>query len=160
MKNLMLALVLLVFAQISFAQYPVEWKKYKIKYETTEKLDRYQTESSTVYGMDNMNLAVDIAVMSLDQETREFVNSPKAGAFEMAETMGMQNIQDGGEIPKIKSAYYVVAKDQDVDGSLYPNIALVIIRKEMGIAYEITIDCYNKKLEDGLKIAKSFELTQ
>lgn len=159
MKHLIIIIsIIFITTNYAHAQYQFTWEKWGIKYEAPEKLDKYRTESKSVYGRDNDNYAVDIEVVSLQKESPEYISNIDSATYEIAKSMNIKNIKLGDSIPKIKKTFYVTGEDNDFDGSLNPVIILFVIDEKQGVAFEISIDCYNKNLNKGITIAKSFEL--
>jgi hypothetical protein len=157
-KILFVLFAILTFANFCHAQYQVKLEKWKLKYETPEKLEEYATESENVNGRDNDNYAVDIEMVQLNEESDEFIADVKYAAYELAKDLNFIEIGQGDSVPKIKRAYYVIGKDHDVDGSIYPAVIMVVINDAVGLAFEITIYCYNKNTAKGIAVAKSFEI--
>jgi len=135
----------------------IKWKQWNLRYESPEKIRKYRTESNAVLGYDNYNLAVDIEVVPLYEETDEFRADIKYAAKELALGLSFEKIKTGDFIPKVEKGFYVIGHDIDDDGEEHPAIIAVIINEYRNVAFEITIDCYNKNLEKGLAIVKSFE---
>ena len=153
-------LFLIIFwatASSCVGQQVIKWKNYGIQYESPVKLKKYNAESSLVYGRANKNFAVDIQVVPNSFSPGEGPDS-KVHANRIAAAMELVEIKPGNNLPKIETAYYVVAKDIDLNESLYPVLLLIIVDQIKGLIFEITIDCYNQDLETGISIAKSFEL--
>ena len=96
--------------------------------------------------------------MHLSDESDEFKNDIKYAAKEIALDMEIKNIQNGDFIPQVDYGYFVTGQDKDSDSTLYPVVIGAIIRESRYVAYEITIDCYNKNIEKGIEIIKSFKL--
>ncbi|MFY0643650.1 MAG: hypothetical protein JXR19_04220 [Bacteroidia bacterium] len=137
------------------AQHLVESEEFKISFETSELLENYETESSTVLGYDNENYAVDIEIVSLDQTPDRYLNNQKQAAYELAKDLGLRHTVDGGTIPYIYSAYYVISKEKE-QGILIPVYVLFIVNTDLNLVYEITVYCYNNNLQEGERITKSF----
>lgn len=158
-QNMKYSIMLMYMFFLSFhlnAQNLIENEEYQISFETTELLERYVTESDLVLGYENENYAVDIEIFTFEEESEKFLNDLKYAANITAKYLGMIDIEDGGTIPHIKSAYYVLSKE-DYEGYA-PVYVLVILNYELRIAYEATIYCYSHDLEEGEKITKSFRL--
>ena len=159
MKRLIkIVIIFSMFIITSCSQYVYKWNAGNIKYETPEKLRKYRTSSKYVYGRDNVRYAVDVEVVPLFDQSDKFRADIKYAAQEIASDMEIMNIKSGDFIPKVKYGYYVVGQDIDTDSTLYPVIIGAIIKDSYDISYEITIDCYDKNIDTGISIIKSFEI--
>lgn len=163
MKNIKI-LLLVILSIITYtelnAQHLIKSKKFKISFESNEKLKKYKTESKSVLGFDNDNIAVDIEIFPLNEESEKFISNLKYGATELALDLGLKNVIDGGNIPYIKNAYYIIAQSEEEENIQIPVFVLAIINSDRQIAYEATIYCYNFNKSEGERITKSFKLIE
>ncbi|WP_055442366.1 hypothetical protein [Lacinutrix himadriensis] len=107
-------------------------------------------------GYENSNLAVDIEITPITEQSPTFIKSQKDGAHTTAKLLGLKDIKTGAFLPHIESAFYVIAYDQYEETNT-PVYVIAFINKELGLAYEVTVYCYNIDLEAGRKIANSFK---
>ena len=156
MKSFFTAFILLVTYSVS-AQHIFKSDKYKIQFEATQLLEQYETEAETVLGYENNNFAVDIEIFSIAEQPKTFIESQKIGAVETAKSLGLEDAVLVGKVPKIQGAYYAIAYE-NYDGERNPVFVIAALNKKLGIAYEATIYCYNKDLDESKKIAESFKL--
>ena len=158
-RLLLFSLVWIVTTIPGFSQFQQSDQQYKIGFESTTKMRPYDTGDPTVIGFENTYYAVDMEIVPLAEESPTLVNSPKKGAFEVAENMAISQIQAGTFLPNIPQGYYVHGRDYEFSDG-HPVVVVVIVRKTMDIAYEITIDCYNGNIEEGMLIAESLFLIE
>ncbi|MBQ0788934.1 MAG: hypothetical protein KBT69_15655 [Oceanihabitans sp.] len=156
MKQMITSIILLLAYTTINAQYNVQSEKYKIAFTSPEGLEQYETESKTVLGYENSNLAVDIEIFPIAEQSPAFIKSQKEGAYLTAQLLGLTNIKNGAFLPHIESAFYVIAYDQYEEENT-PVYVIAFINEELGLAYEVTVYCYNIDLEAGKKIANSFK---
>ncbi|QRM89893.1 hypothetical protein FG167_11845 [Lacinutrix sp. WUR7] len=156
MKQIMTSIILLLAYTTINAQYNVNSDKYKIAFTSPEALEQYETEAETVLGYENNNFAVDIEIIPIAEQSPAFIKSQKEGAYLTAKFLGLKDIKNGAFLPHIESAFYVIAYDQYEETNT-PVYIIAFINKELGLAYEVTVYCYNIDLEAGRKIANSFK---
>ena len=156
-RLLLLCLVWMVPTIQLAAQFQQSDAEYKIGFESTTKMRSYDTGDPTVIGFENTYYAVDMEIVPLAEEPLSLINSPKKGAFEVAEGMAISQVQSGTFLPNIPQGYYVHGRDYEFSDG-HPVVVVVIVRKPMDIAYEITIDCYNGNIDEGILIAESLFL--
>ena len=156
MKKSAITVMIIFFTVLkSFSQNTYTFEKFNISFETTEELEFSIIGSENIGSFDNINVAVDIEAIPIEEESLEFVNDLKIGAMQIARDYGLSNIQDGGRLKKIDKGYYVVGSD--VEGnSEYPVYVIAAIDNDTGLAYEISIDCYNLGEPESVKIIDSF----
>lgn len=142
-----------------FGQFQQSNEVYKIGFESAQKLPAYDTGDETVIGFDNGMYAVDMEIVPIAEEAPSIVKNPKLGAKDVAEYMGITQVENGEFLPKIPHAYFVSGRDYEYSDG-HPVIVMIIVREEMEIVYEVTIDCYNGNLEEGKQIARSFFLIE
>jgi len=156
MKQIITSIILLLAFTTINAQYNVKSDKYKIAFTSPEALEQYETEAETVLGYENNNLAVDIEITPITEQSPSFIKSQKDGAYTTAKFLGLKDIKNGAFLPHIESAFYVIAYDQYEEEN-NPVYVIALINKELGLAYEVTVYCYKIDLEAGKKIANSFK---
>ena len=159
MKYLITFTALVLSSFILQAQHLIESDEYKIAFETSELLENYKTESNTVLGYENDNYAVDIEILTVEQVAKKHIADQQLGANALAKGLGFKNTIDGGRIPYIKTAYYVLTKDKD-QGKLIPVYVLFMVNTDLNLVYEITVYCYNNNGEEGERITKSFRFLE
>ena len=156
MKTILTTFFFSLFLFPCVGQNLVKSEKFKISFETSDKLPVYDTGSENVLGYENDDYAVDIEMVPYDEESEDFLNDVKYGAREIAEDMAFKVIKDGGKIANIDKAYYVITYD---DNELkIPVFVIAILNDSSKTAYEITVYCYNSNLVEGEKITKSFKI--
>lgn len=155
-KFLVMLMIIVCNYYQSHAQNLLKSTKYNISFETSEVLENYETESDSVLGYDNDNYAVDIVVAPFSGESQAFLNDVHYGAKELATDMEFSKIIEGGTIPHIKDAYYVIGKEKE-DNLWIPVYILVILDKKRQLAYEVTVYCYNQNEKEGKAIVDSFK---
>ncbi|MEM1217964.1 MAG: hypothetical protein AAGH79_03600 [Bacteroidota bacterium] len=158
-RFLLFILVLMITTVQGLAQFQQSDQQYKIGFESTTKMRPYDTGDPRVIGFENTYYAVDMEIVPLAEESSSLINSPKKGAFEVAEGMAISQVQSGTFLPNIPQGYYVHGRDYEFSDG-HPVVVVVIVRKPMDIAYEITIDCYNGNVEEGILIAESLFLIE
>ncbi len=146
-----------IISQSVAAQNIIRSKKYNISFESTEVLNPYDTEASNVLGYESANYAVDIEVFTFDEEPEYLLKDPKFSAKETAKLLGLEKIEDGGTIPNIKNAHYVISYEI-YDDETNPVFVLFIIDQKQKLVFEVTTYCYDQNLEEGRRITKSFKL--
>ncbi len=131
--------------------------KFNISFKTNETLKIATTESENVISFKNENLSVDIEVLAIEQESKQFLTNLKFGAESIAKDFGLTEIKDGGKLPKITNAYFIKAasfyKDQK-----YAVFIIAAYDYDLGIAYEISIDAYHIKETESKNIINSFTI--
>ena len=134
-------------------------EQFNFSFVTTEVLENYITETDydSLLGYDNDNYAVDIEMRSTLNQPDLNSTDIKSSTRSLANTLGFKNSNDGGTIPHIKEAYYVISKGK-FQNTLFPVYIMLVINQDLKIAYEITVYCYNMNLTEGESILKSFKL--
>lgn len=156
MTKSIILLITSIYLNIAQSQEVISWKEQKIQFEFSEKITEKKQQDSFIE-VGNKNYIVAIEAVNLSDESVTFLNDIKQAAYEIAEDMKVNSIKDGDSIPFIKNAYFVTGLTKNTETSTTPIVILVVIDKNKGLAYEITIDCYNNDLENGILIAKSFK---
>ncbi len=156
MRILVTFSLLLLSSTPLFSQHTVKSDEYGISFTSSEKLERYKSLFGVEIEYVNENYTVGIDVVPLEEESEEFKNDPAYGAREMAKDMAFDALVDGGTIPNIEDAYYVISAQEEHDGELVPVYILAIINRQTNMAYEVLVHCYNLNLEEGAQIVKSF----
>ncbi|MFT5820502.1 MAG: hypothetical protein ACI8ZM_001745 [Crocinitomix sp.] len=139
------------------AQNEIVCPQANLSFKSTGKLTQYDVELEDVYGYENDNYAVDIEVVSLLEESSTFNDNIRDGAFEIANDMEFEEVTDGGKIPLINHAHYVSAYEIE-EGVKIPVFIIAIIDASRGLAYEITVYCYDLNETEGQLIVNSFKL--
>ncbi|WP_115818364.1 hypothetical protein [Winogradskyella eximia] len=116
-------------------------------------------ETENVASFENDNVAVDIEIIPIEQESKKFRKNLKKGAKEIAKDFGLKKIKDGGKLLKVDNGYYVKGLDFD-EGTKYPVIIIAALNYDKGIAYEISIDCYNLNETESNRIINSIKLVK
>ena len=127
---------------------------FGVSFEAREQLDWYQTESDSVIGYENDNYAVDIEVLFLDPDTEDRLKKVKYHAREIAVISDFSEIRDKPECISIDEATCVLANDEYG----VPVYIIASYNYTSHLGYEITIYCYDSNLEEGARIAKSFQV--
>ncbi|WP_340074482.1 hypothetical protein [Leptobacterium sp. I13] len=156
MKYLFFVLSVISYASI-YSQELIKLSENNLQFRTPKTIMAYDTGEENVYGYENDFYSVDIEAIPFHESSEEFIADIRYAAYEVAALMGINNIQEGGFIPSIANGFYIIGEDIDIDGSNYPIIVLVIMDISKKIAYEITIDCYDKNIDTGIAIVQSFQ---
>ena len=157
MKKTAIVLILLFTGLKLFSQKVYSINEFKISFESIEILEKYPTETKNVLGFDNDNVAIDIEVIPIEQESKKFVKNIKRGAKEIAKDFGLRGIKKGGRLKNIENGYFVKGYDFE-NGKKYPIFIIAILNYDFGIAYEISIDCYNLNESESMNIIDSFRI--
>ena len=156
-KKTILAIVLLFsIAQTAIAQKVFNSEKFSYSFETTAKIDRYDTESDRVIGYENKDIAVDTEIFYLNEVASDYLNNLSKTTEVITSRLSLYRVKTAVRLRYVKYGYQVRATD--IDGSQEtPVFVVVMYNKEKGIIYESTIYCYKNNTEEGLRIAKSFK---
>lgn len=140
----------------NYAQHQTRCTSAQITFETPEKVNTYQTGMENLYGFSNENYAIEIEVVPLSEESNEFRNNIKDGAYEFANDMGFYVLESGKSVPNFKNSFYLISHETE-EKSTIPVFILAIINDEEKLAYEVTVYCYNQNIEAGRTITESFK---
>tara|TARA_B110000285_G_scaffold82299_1_gene94763 strand:+ start:213 stop:692 length:480 start_codon:yes stop_codon:yes gene_type:complete len=157
MKVYFISLIAILFCFQINGQGKFHSEQYKVSFESSQNLEKYDTESDSILGYENDFMAVDIEIFPLEEESPEFIADLKHGAIEISNYMEFENIQDGGPLPNMQEGYYVLAYSREGD-ALIPVYVVVMINRKLNLAYEVTVYCYNFDKIEGKKISKSFRM--
>ena len=145
----------------TIAQHKISSEEFHISFESSEQLTEYDTGQHYILGYDNEHYAVDIAMINFEYETEVFLKDIQAGAWELAKDMGFKDIKDGGSLPGIDKAYYVVTEEYDEELEMIVTVyVLAALYPEYNVAYEVTVYCYSNNVDEGEKILNSFTLLE
>ena len=150
---LSLGLSLSLFA--GHAQSLLKVEGYPIGFTTDKYMEYLPSEEPGMFIYDNEAHMVLFMVVSMEDESKEFLDDLKDGAREIATDMSFEDIKNGGKIPGIESSYYITATDAEENIPVY---VLAILDEEVSTAYEIVIYCYVDATEECEKLVKSFTL--
>ncbi|MBO3697534.1 hypothetical protein [Roseivirga sp. E12] len=159
MKLLFTLTFAIFICQIGYSQHVFTSERYGISFESSVLLEAYETESSNVLGYESNDYAVDIEVFTFDEEPASLLKDAKLSAEKTAEMLGLKSTQDGGSLPNIKNAYYVLSYEI-AENETSPVFVAFIIDEKQKLVFEVTTYCYNKNLEEGKRITESFKLTK
>ncbi|RED42724.1 hypothetical protein DFQ10_108131 [Winogradskyella eximia] len=160
MKKTIIGIIIIFLSGLKlFSQNTYTVDKFNISFETTEKLEFSLVETENVASFENDNVAVDIEIIPIEQESKKFRKNLKKGAKEIAKDFGLKKIKDGGKLLKVDNGYYVKGLDFD-EGTKYPVIIIAALNYDKGIAYEISIDCYNLNETESNRIINSIKLVK
>ena len=157
MKKTAIVLIILFTGLKLFSQNVYSTNEFKISFESTEILEKYSTESKNVLGFENDNVAIDIEIIPIEQESKKFVRNIKRGAKEIAKDFGLRGIKNGGHLKNIDNGYFVKGYDFD-NGKKYTIFIIAVLNYDLGMAYEISIDCYNLNESESRNIIDSFRI--
>ncbi len=157
MKRLTLLVIILFTGFKLSGQNVYSIDKFKISFKTIETLEESSTEFENVVSFENDNVAVDIEIVPIKQESKKFIKNLKKGAKEIARDFGLKGINDGGQLQKIDHGYFVKAFDFE-NGKKYPVFIVAALNYDMGIAYEISVDGYNLNEAECIRIINSFKI--
>lgn len=153
MKAFFTLVLTLILCQAVRSQHIVESKQFGIAFESTKLLEKYETESYNVLGYESDDYAVDMEIFPFGESHESLLSDAKYSARLIAKQLTFTKIEDGGKIPKIEEAFYVIGYDDEV-----PVFTLFIIDRKKKVVYEITTYCYNLNKKEGERITKSFNL--
>lgn len=158
MKKAYITLFLAGISLSLFAQNIEKLEKFNISFETAEKVSQYNTESNTdsIIGFENNNYAIDLAIISTQNNSVSEISDLKNTAHALAKNMECIDIKEGDKLPNIGKGYYVTAHQKENNKS-YPVVILTFINNKHNLAYDVTIYCYNMNIDEGVHIAKSFK---
>ena len=168
MKLISSIIFLIQVLNISTAQNQFVWDEdeYGISFSISK---NYQLEKlkdnqvSDLWGFESDKIIIEIQWLTYDDESIMYLKDVEYAALEFALDMDIQSITKGGTISDQYKSYYVIGKDIyhiSRSDDTYPVIAAVILDDENKLAFEITIDCYDNNLENGLHVIKSFQYDQ
>ncbi|MFD2541047.1 hypothetical protein ACFSSB_01840 [Lacinutrix gracilariae] len=157
MKKTVIVLLLLFTGLKSFSQNIYSTNEFKISFESSEILEKYPTESKNVLGFENDNIAIDIEIIPIEQESKKFKKNIKRGAKEIAKDFGLRGVKNGGYLKNINHGYFVKGYGID-NGKKYSIFIIAILNYDLGLAYEISIDCYNLSQSESMNIIDSFRI--
>ena len=147
----------MLIIQLVNAQKVFTSEKFSYSFESSANITRYNTESSRVIGYENDDIAVDTEIFYLSEVSKDYLSNLSKTTETIASQLSLYSVKTSVKHPNVKYGYYVRATD--IDGSEEnPVFVVVMYNKERGIIYESTIYYYNKDMEEGLKIAKSFKI--
>lgn len=144
------------------AQHTFLWEAHQIKFSYHEKLDFVDTEDpkDVYWELDNLNISIGIEAVPFEEESQAFLSNVEYAAEEIAIDMEIQSIEPGDSLQLVKNGYFVIGKDRDYDDSLYPVLIGAIVVPERQMAFEITVDCYDKNIEHGIALIQSLHFTK
>ncbi len=157
MKKIIIILIFLLSGINLIGQNTYSVDEFNISFETTEKLESYATESESVASFENDNVAIDIEIVPIEQESKKFIKNLKKGAKEIAKDFGLKGITDGGKLENIGQGYFVKGLDFD-EGKKYSVFIIAALNYDKGIAYEISIDSYSLDESESMSIINSFKI--
>lgn len=139
----------------SFAQYKNVWKRGKMTFETSEKLDITPSKGDgKVFDADTKGLGISMEIVDWDDEPDDFLANIELGCKQICEDMTMKFVNEGSPFLKNYKSYYVVCYDDE------PVVTAVIMRPDIKKVYEISIWCYEDPVEVAVKILKSIQFTK
>ena len=105
-KKTILAIVLLFsIAQTAIAQKVFNSEKFSYSFETTAKIDRYDTESDRVIGYENKDIAVDTEIFYLNEVASDYLNNLSKTIEVITSRLSLYRVKTAVRLRYVKYGY-------------------------------------------------------